>query len=194
MPVRQGAVVGTTGGSRDTFERRKDFIRRKGESVMQTAKLGDLVRIYYSRVPQPGSASDKPRGRRALEFIVGSSEMLAGLSLGVVGMASGERRRLTLPPEEAYGRIRPALIREIPNQRVPQHIVLSIGKRLTAIERVSRRRRRVRVVEIRPECVVVDGNHLLAGKVVELEVLLITIDSSCNTNQSKPQFDVGGEG
>lgn len=160
---------------------------------MPTAHVGDRVRIYYSRVPQPGSGSEKLKGRRALEFIVGSSELLVGLSLGVVGMAPGERRRLTLQPDEAYGLVQPALIREIPRQRVPKHIVLSVGKRLTAIERVSRRRRRVRVVDIRPDCIVVDGNHCLAGKVVELEVLLITIDSLSNTNQSRPQFDIGGE-
>ena len=55
------------------------------------------------------------------------------------------------------------------------------------------RSRRVKVVEIKPKSVVVDGNHLLAGKVVELEVTLISVDSSADANRTQPQFDIGGE-
>ena len=46
----------------------------------------------------------------------------------------------------------------------------------------SGRRQRVRVVEINPDSVTVDGNHPLAGKVIELEVNLISLDSSANAN------------
>jgi FKBP-type peptidyl-prolyl cis-trans isomerase 2 len=51
----------------------------------------------------------------------------------------------------------------------------------------------VRVVKINPNSVMLDGNHPLAGKVVELEICLISIDSSSDANRSKPQFDMGGE-
>jgi FKBP-type peptidyl-prolyl cis-trans isomerase 2 len=52
----------------------------------------------------------------------------------------------------------------------------------------------VTVVEIRPDSVIVDGNHRPAGKVVELEVSLLSLDSSSNSNELKPQFDLGGQG
>jgi FKBP-type peptidyl-prolyl cis-trans isomerase 2 len=90
--------------------------------------------------------------------------------------------------------VRANLIREIPRQRFPKHVVLRVGKRLTAVNVVSGRRRRVRIVEIKPDAVVVDGNHPLAGKVVVFEVGLISLDSSSNANKGKPQFDMGGEG
>ena len=160
---------------------------------MHIAKLGDRVRIQYSRVPTNGAGTDKPRAPRTLEFTVGSAKLLASVSLGVVGMAPGDRKRLSLQPNEAYGVLQPGLVQEIPRQRFPKHLVLRVGKKLTATERVSRRRRRVRVVEIRPGAVVVDGNHPLAGQVIELEIGLITLDSSSNANKSMPQFDVGGE-
>ena len=38
-----------------------------------------------------------------------------------------------------------------------------------------------------------DGNHPLAGKVINLEVYLLSLDSSSNANQTKQQFDMGGE-
>jgi FKBP-type peptidyl-prolyl cis-trans isomerase 2 len=71
---------------------------------------------------------------------------------------------------------------------------LHIGKRLTITRGAAGPPLRVRVVEIRPDAVIVDGNHPLAGKVIELEVYLISLDSSATTNPSNPQFDIGGEG
>ena len=73
-------------------------------------------------------------------------------------------------------------------------MVLEVGKWLTHIEPVSGLRERVRIVEVKPLSIVVDGNHPLAGEVVELDVMLISVDSSSHANKSKQQFDEGGEG
>ena len=89
--------------------------------------------------------------------------------------------------------MKPGLIKEIPRAKFPKRLTLRVGKRLTALSTWTGRRRRVKVVEIKPKSVVVDGNHLLAGKVVELEVTLISVDSSADANRTKPQFDMGGE-
>jgi peptidylprolyl isomerase len=160
---------------------------------MHTARLGDRVRIHYARVREPSTAGGKPPNRRAVEFTVGTSNMIPTLSMGVVGMVPGQHKRFRLPPGEAYGAVQPRLIREIPRQRLPIHLALAVGQRLAAVDGISGRRRRVTVVEIRPRSVVVDGNHPLAGKVIELEITLISVDSSSNANRAKPQFNVGGE-
>jgi peptidylprolyl isomerase len=136
---------------------------------------------------------NKARPLKTCEFTVGSKEVSRGLSLGVVGMAPGDRKQLTLKPHEAYGAVKPKLIQQIPLERFPQHIALKVGKRLTAFMTSSGRRQSFRVTEINAEFVTVDGNHPLAGKVIELEVSLISLDSSSNTNKRKPQFDIGGE-
>ena len=161
---------------------------------MHTAKLGDRVRIQYARVPAARRSSDKARAEKTCEFTVGSIEVFPSLSLGVVGMAPGDRKKLTLQPQEAYGPIRTKLIRQIPRQRFPQHLALEVGKRMTAFVASSGRRQRVRIVEIHPDHVTVDGNHPLAGKIIELELNLISLDSSPNANKQKPQFDLGGQG
>jgi len=161
---------------------------------MHTAQLGDRVRIQYSRLPQRAAARGVSHGQKTLEFTVGSREVFPTLSFGVIGMAPGERKQFTLQPHEAYGKIKRKLVRKIPRTRFPQQLVLKVGKRLTAVRGIAGRRRRVTVVEIRPDSVIVDGNHPLAGKVVELEVSLLSLDSSSNSNQRKPQFDLGGQG
>jgi peptidylprolyl isomerase len=160
---------------------------------MSTASLGDRVRVEYVRAPEIVATTNKERAAKTCEFTVGSDEVFPSLSSAVVGMAPGERKDLKLQPRDAYGKVIRKLIRQIPRARFPKNIELQVGKRLTAIEAGSGRRRRVRVVKIGPRSVLVDGNHPLAGKVVELEICLISIDSSSDANRSKPQFDMGGE-
>jgi len=124
---------------------------------------------------------------------VGGHAILRGLSLGVVGMTQGELKCLQLQPQDAYGPVEKRLIREVPRSQFPPHLTLHVGKRLTARLGSTSRRRRVRIVEVKPESVTVDGNHPLAGRVVTLEVRVISVDSSPNANRTNPQFDVGGE-
>jgi peptidylprolyl isomerase len=161
---------------------------------MHRAKRGDRVRIQYCQVREDAAATNKPPGPKLLEFTVGSSDLIRSISLGVIGMVQGDRKRLTLQPQEAYGKPQARLVREIPRRRFPRHLALRKGQRLTAVDARSGQRRRVKVVAIKPDSVVVDGNHPLAGKVVELEITLISLDSSANANKQKPQFDLGGRG
>jgi len=160
---------------------------------MHTANLGDRVRVEYVRTPEIVATTSKARVPKTCEFTVGGRDVSRSLSLGVVGMAPGDRKDLKLQPREAYGKVKRKLIRQVPRSRFPKHIELRVGKRLTAIEAATGLRRRVRVVKIGPDSVLLDGNHPLAGKVVELEICLISIDSSSDANRSKPQFDMGGE-
>ncbi len=153
------------------------LLTRKGVFIMTTAKLGDRVRVQYLELLKDGTATEKQRGRQVLQFTVGSKEMIPGVSFGMVGMAEGEQKRLTLQPKDAYGAVRPKLIKEVPRQRFPAGLHLHVGQRLTATGVDSGRRRRVQVLEIKPDAVVVDGNHPLAGKVLEVEVQLLSLDS-----------------
>jgi len=161
---------------------------------MQTAKLGDRVRIQFQQLSQHSDATKKPRKPKTLEFTVGGREVVSGLSLGVEEMGFGDRKHFTLEPHDAYGSIQQSLIREIPRRRLPKQMALEVGKWLTHVEPVSGHRERVRIIEIKPLSIVVDGNHPLAGEVVELDVMLISVDSSSHANKTKQQFDEGGEG
>ena len=158
---------------------------------MHTAKLGDRVRVQYSRIDKLNRA--RLLSPQVLEFTAGSRDVMPGLSSGVIGMVLGEHKRLTLQPAEAYGDFQPELVTEIPRAKIPKRIKLRVGKRLSALSTWTGRQRRVRVVEISPQTVKVDGNHALAGQVIELEVSLISVDSSADANRTKPQFDLGGE-
>lgn len=161
---------------------------------MHNARIGDRVRVKCLRLPIEGGEPQKQSKSRTFEFTVGSREITPGLSKGVTGMAPGDRRRLTLEPHDAYGPVLPCLIREIPRRRFSARLSLQVGQWLTHLEPVSGIRERLRALEIKEDVLVVDGNHPLAGAVIELDVMLISVDPSAHANKTRQQFDMGGEG
>lgn len=142
---------------------------------MSRAKLGDHVRVQYLGLKPDGGGAESKHGRQVLEFTVGSKDVMPGISMGVVGMSEGEQKRLTLKPKDAYGLVRRKLIKEVARTRFPATLKLYVGRWIVATGQRSGRKRRVRVVELKSDTVVLDGNHPQAGEVVEMELQLISL-------------------
>lgn len=70
------------------------------------AEAGHVVEVHYVGVSwSNGRQFDASWDRREpLEFRLGAGEVIAGWDRGVDGMRVGGRRRLTIPPDLAYGR------------------------------------------------------------------------------------------
>jgi FKBP-type peptidyl-prolyl cis-trans isomerases 2 len=160
---------------------------------MTCAKVGDRVRIRYSRLNSHGTLTAAGLDAPLLEFTVGCANLMTRLSLGVVGMTVGDRKRLWFPPEEAYGAVLQELIQAIPRHRCRQRVVLRIGKRVNVIKAATGERRRVRIVAIRADAVIVDGNHPLAGRTVAIELTLVSLFSTGLSSGAKPRFVLAGE-
>jgi FKBP-type peptidyl-prolyl cis-trans isomerase 2 len=158
------------------------------------ARVGDRVRVLYTR-KQDAAGKDwfKSKTARALEFTVGGKHQLPGLSKCVAGMSQGEQKYVKLEPAEAFGAVQARLIREIPRNCFSTKTPLEVGMLLNARNKHSEGKRKVRIVELKPDTVVVDGNHPRAGRALDLAMYLISVDSSSETNVTKPQTDSGGE-
>ncbi len=142
---------------------------------MSKVKVGDRVRVQYLGLLTGGRPAASAHGREVLNFTAGSARVMPGLSFGVVGMAVGEQKRLRLTAEQAYGLVDPKLIKEVPRNRFAPGLELAVGKELQSTGAKSGRKRRFKIVEVRPDAVVVDANHPLAGEAVEVELQLIAL-------------------
>ena len=71
---------------------------------------GDAVSVHYTGKLEDGSVFDSSVGREPLPFRVGAGQMIRGFDAGVVGMKVGDKKTLTIPPEDAYGVANPDMI------------------------------------------------------------------------------------
>ncbi|GEM_PF-2308121 len=77
-------------------------ILKQGEG--EQAKTGDRVSVNYSGRLLDGKEFDSNFGKDSpFIFVLGAGRVIEGWDLGLLGMRVGERRKLTIPPELAYG-------------------------------------------------------------------------------------------
>lgn len=139
------------------------------ESVMKPIEYGDCIEIHYTTNSLEGGVVESSSRRDPLRFTVGSDEVLAGLSRGVLGMRVGETKRISIPSEQAFGRRCDDLIQTVPRTLVPETVAvgdqLSVSIDGTILD--------VWVQKVTEQNVTLDANHPLAGEslVVDVEVL-----------------------
>lgn len=141
---------------------------------MDKAKKGDIVKVHYKGTLTSGEQFDSSEGRDPLEFTVGAGQMIAGFDAAIPGMNVGEKKTITIAPENAYGAKNEEAIIEFPKKNIPADMQLQPGMKLQ-LRDDSGRPIPVVVAEVKEEIVVLDANHELAGKELVFDIELVEI-------------------
>ena len=76
-----------------------DVVVGEGEEAMP----GNTVTVNYTGRLENGEQFDTSIGRAPFSFPLGAGRVIKGWDEGVAGMKVGGQRKLTIPPELAYG-------------------------------------------------------------------------------------------
>ncbi len=136
-------------------------------------KDGCVATIFYQLSEQDGNVIESNQAEVPMAYLHGAGNLLQGLEDALEGKAAGDELEVTLPPEQAYGPIRPNA-----SKRVPVKHLASKHKRLLpgTLVKVQTEQGVVNgsVVKAGKFMVEVDFNHPFAGKTL---VFNVRIDS-----------------
>jgi peptidylprolyl isomerase len=141
---------------------------------MSQAKNGDTVKVHFTGRLENGEVFSKSEVESPIEVTLGNGELLPGFERGIVGMEVGEKKTITVPPEEAYGPKQEDLMVEINKSNLPENVTPAIGKGLR-IRQSDGEDIRVIISDMTEDTVTLDGNHPLAGVTLLFELELVGI-------------------
>lgn len=137
-------------------------------------EAGNKVRVRYTCALDDGTVVDSSvKQGGTFEFVVGSERVLSGVNRAVLGMRTGEHRRVVVPAAEAYGEYDPALIERVPASDIPNADKLPIGGYVEFYDPSGNVR--VRVNKIEDGQIYFDHNHELAGKDLTFDIDLLYV-------------------
>lgn len=144
---------------------------------MTQAKQGSKVTLDYEGRLEDGTVFDSSTHgdhSHPLEFEVGSGQVIPGFESAVMGMSVDEEKEFSIEPENAYGQRDDRLTKEIPRSALPPEPEPQKG--MTLMMRTPQGDIPVMISEVKPESVVLDFNHPLAGKKLIFKIKVLKIE------------------
>jgi peptidylprolyl isomerase len=142
---------------------------------MNRAKCGDTVKVHINVWLENGVNFVSSKDDEPLEFTIGKGEVISGFENAVIGMEVGEKKTVSIPPEDAFGQWHEELVVDVLKSDFPEDISPVIGERLKIRMRGSDPIE-VTVKDMTEDIVTLDGNHPLAGYTLIYHIQLISIN------------------
>lgn len=119
-------------------------------------------------------------GREPMPYIQGKGQVFPALEKALAGLKAGEKKRVELLAEQAFGIYDPQ--KKVTVDRAKVSPDAKVGSMLASREGGPP----VKVLEMTEKSVVLDTNHPLAGKNVAFDVKIINVERETAGAQQKP--------
>ena len=135
---------------------------------MQIAEQS-VVSIHYTLTNDAGETLDTSDGREPLVYLHGAQNIIPGLENELTGKSVGDSFDVTIQPENAYGTVNPELVQTVPHSAFEGVEKVEPGMQFQA-RGDDGETQVITVTEVADSGVTVDGNHPLAGQVLNFSV------------------------
>ncbi len=139
---------------------------------MRKVQLEDVVRVHYTGKLEDGTEFDSSKGKDPIEFKVGKGNLIPGFEKGIVGMEEGEKKTITITPEEGYGERREELTAQISKDELPPDVTPSLGMTLQ-VKRPDNQVLPVVIIDISGDTITLDANPPIAGETLTFDVEIV---------------------
>jgi FKBP-type peptidyl-prolyl cis-trans isomerase 2 len=139
--------------------------------TVMTVGDGMKVTLEYTLTLPDKSVADSNVGKEPFSYQHGAHVIVPGLEKALTGLKAGDRKRVVVPPDEAYGAYDNSHRITVLKANVPSEVKVD-----SVLQ--DKAGRAVRVVEITSDSVILDTNHPLAGKELTFDVKIIKVERS----------------
>lgn len=143
----------------------------------ETAKTGDRVQVHYTGRLTDGEIFDSSRDGDAMEFTLGTNQVIKGFEQGVTGMSVGEAKTIEIEVGEAYGERIETLVQQVPRSGINLEVEPQTGMSLV-LQLADGNQIPVAITEVTDEFVTLDANHPLAGQRLIFDVELVALHAA----------------
>ena len=140
---------------------------------VQTVDQGKKISIEYTLTLGNKEVIDTNVGKDPLTFVQGSHKIIPGLEKALVGMKTGESKKVTVKPEEGYGPVSKEMVKVVDKSKLPPE-AQKVGAPVSA-STPEGQVARGKVIKIKDDKATIDFNHPLAGKTLFFNVKILDI-------------------
>jgi FKBP-type peptidyl-prolyl cis-trans isomerase SlyD len=127
----------------------------------------------YTLRSSTGEILDASEANQPLPFLEGSGQIIPALEKQVLLMQEGDKKKISLTSDEAYGPQKDNLIMEVDIAELAHISDLKVGSYLQLD--LGDQTKVVRVTQLNNGKVTLDANHPLAGQPLEFEIELVLV-------------------
>ncbi|MGH9340209.1 MAG: FKBP-type peptidyl-prolyl cis-trans isomerase [Acidobacteriota bacterium] len=120
-----------------------------------------------------GEVIESSNGRQPLSYVQGSGQIIPGLEEELEDMEPGEKKRVTVPPEKAYGVHNPEAVHQISKDAFQNAESMNEGDMVKG--QMGDQPFHGTIQSIDDQTVTLDLNHPLAGKTLEFDVEVVEV-------------------
>ncbi len=128
-----------------------------------------VVLIHYTLTNDAGEVLDSSDGGDPLAYLHGQGNIVAGLEKALDGRQAGEKLQVRVEPSEGYGLRDAALVKRVPRRSFGSAGNIKPGMQFQA-QLEHGQTRVVTVTAVKGDMVTIDGNHPLAGEILNFAI------------------------
>lgn len=133
-----------------------------------------VVTMNYTLKDMQGNIIQSTDKKEPFQFLSGNQQILPSLEKEINSMIIGSKKNVKIPASDAYGEYNEQAVQQVDKKNFPEDVDLQVGMEFVANSPEGQQMPFV-VKDIKPEEVVIDFNHPLAGKDLEFDVELVDI-------------------
>ena len=148
--------------------------------------------FHYTLKDVNGVELDSSAGTEPLGYVHGRGYLIPGLEAQLEGKKAGDKFSCTIQPKDGYGERDERLVAELPRDRFDTDVEIETGMQFQVMTPAGPTI--VTVIEVNGDRIKIDGNHEMAGKVLNFDIEVVEVRDTTEEELAQLESGCGGCG